>query len=84
VNGTRLTSKSVYRAFEECFNFAEISALEFETKGIQLNKGKAYIIQATFDEHPLLDFTFRPPLLLEFPGEQFDRNRRSLRQFSTC
>jgi len=25
----------------------------------------------------------RSPLLLEFPGEQFDGNRRSLRQFST-
>jgi len=68
----------------ECFKFAEISALEFEIKGIQLNKGKANIIQAAFDQHPLLNFTFRPPLLLEFSAEQFDRNRRSLRQFSTC
>jgi hypothetical protein len=75
-------------AFGECFNFAEISACELETKGTQLNNGKPYMTQARFDGNPLLinsllDFNFCPPLLLEFPGKQFDRNRRSLRQFST-
>jgi hypothetical protein len=86
VNGTRLTPKSVYVAFGECFNFAEISARELETKGTQFNNGKPYMTQARFDGNPLinslLDFNFAP-LLLEFPGKQFDRNRRSLRQFST-
>jgi hypothetical protein len=44
---------------------------------------------AAFDGHALLinslvDFNFRRPLLLEFPGEQLLTRGRSLRQFSTC
>jgi hypothetical protein len=65
VDGTRLTPKSVYREVGECFNFAEISALELETKGTQLSNGHALLINS------LVDFNFRRPLLLEFPGEQF-------------
>jgi hypothetical protein len=41
-------------AFGECFNFAEISACELETKGTQLNNGKPYMTQARFDGNPLL------------------------------
>jgi len=31
----------------------------------------------------LVDFNFRPPLMLVFPGEEFGKGRHSLSQFST-
>ncbi len=57
--------------------------------GLQLRRiVQPFVRPSSYRHNPLLinslvRFNFRPPLILEFPGEQLEKDRSSPRDFST-